>query len=205
MASIVVGPGLGATKKVLLSLSVLGAAGSIAALGTFAQFTSSTSAAQEASTGTMTIALGASGTAANRLTVAAADMAPGDTVQRSVDLVNSGSIGLSGVTLTTAASPSSILDTNTVQGLQLAVDRCSVAWTESASAPYTYSCSGTASPVLASRPVVGADMALANLSLSTDHLRVTLALPAAADNAFQGKASKITYTFTGTQRAPEAK
>ena len=205
MASIVVGPGLGAAKKVLLSLSVLGAAGSIAALGTFAQFTSSTSAAQDASTGTLTVALGASGTAANRLTVAAADMAPGDTVQRSVDLVNSGSIGLSGVTLTTTASPSSILDTNTVHGLQLAVDRCSVAWTESGSTPYTYSCSGTTSPVLASRPVVGAGLALANLSLSTDHLRVTLALPAAADNAFQGKSSKITYTFTGTQRAPEAK
>jgi len=205
VASIVVGPGLGATKKVLLSLSVLGAAGSIAALGTFAQFTSSTSAAQEASTGTMTIALGATGTSANRLSVAAADMAPGDSVQRSVDLVNSGSIALSGVGLTTSASPSSILDTDAANGLQLVVDRCSVAWTESAAAPYTYSCSGTVSSVLASRPVIGVDMALANLSLSTDHLRVTLRLPAAADNSFQGKSSKITYTFTGTQRAAEAK
>ena len=210
MGSIVVGPAaLSAGKKVLLSLSVLGAAGSIAALGTFAQFTSSTSAAQSAGTGTVTVGLGASGTSANRLSVAATDMAPGDTVQRSVDLANSGSIDLSGVTLTTAASPSSILDTDAVNGLQVAVDRCSSAWTESASAPYTYSCSGTVSSVLASRPVIGSGVALSNVSSlapgATDHLRVTLTLPSSADNSFQGKSSTITYTFTGIQRAATAK
>lgn len=205
MASIVVGPGLGSAKKVLLSLSVLGAAGSIAALGTFAQFTSSTSAAQSAGTGTVTIGLGASGTSANRLSVAAADMAPGDSVQRAVDLVNSGSIALSGVKLTTTASTSSVLNTDTVNGLQVAVDRCPTPWTESGTGPYTYTCGGTVSPVVASRPVVGADMALANLSLSTDHLLVTLTLPAGADNSFQGKSSTINYTFTGTQRSAEAK
>lgn len=210
MGSIVVGStALSASKKILLSLSVIGAAGSIAALGTFAQFTSSTSAAQSAGTGKVTVGLGASGTSANRLSVAATDMAPGDTVQRSVDLANSGSIDLAGVSLTTVASPSSFLDTDAVNGLQLAIDRCSTAWTESAAAPYTYSCGGTVSSVLASRPVIGADLALANLgslaSGATDHLRVTLTLPAAADNSFQGKSSTITYTFTGVQRAATAK
>lgn len=208
MVSIVAAPALGTAKKVLLSLSVIGAAGSIAALGTFAQFTSSTSAAQSAGTGTLTVALGASGTSANRLDVAAADLVPGDTVQRSVDVVTAGSVALSGLTLTTSASTSSVLDTDAVNGLQLAIDRCSAAWTESASAPYTYTCGGTVSSVLASRPVIGAGLALANLSLApggTDHLRVTLALPAAADNTFQGKSSTIAYTFTGTQRAAAAK
>lgn len=210
MGSIVVGSqALSAGKKVLLSLSVLGAAGSIAALGTFAQFTSSTSASQSAGTGTVTVGLGASGSSANRLSVAATDMAPGDTVQRSVDLANSGSIDLSAVTLTTTASPSSILDTDAANGLQVAIDRCSVAWTESGSGAYTYSCGGAVSPVLASRPVIGANLALANLGSlaagATDHLRVTLTLPAAADNSFQGKSSTITYTFTGVQRAATAK
>jgi hypothetical protein len=96
VVSIVAASSLGTTKKVLLSLSVIGAAGSIAALGTFAQFTSSTSAAQSAGTGTLTVALGAAGTSANRLDVAAADLAPGDTVQRSVDMVTAGSVALSG-------------------------------------------------------------------------------------------------------------
>lgn len=205
MTSIVVGPGLGAAKKVLLSLSVLGAAGSIAALGTFAQFTSSTSAAQEASTGTMTVALGASGTAANRLTVAAADMAPGDTVQRSVDLVNSGTIGLSDVTLTTAASPSSILDTNTVHGLQVAIDRCSVAWTESASAPYAYSCSGTAVAGLAIA-VAAAVPALAEFGrgtsasqqVSTGTLAAPTQLAAAHGVCVQAKSTSVELSWTPT-------
>ena len=35
----------------------------------------------------------------------------------------------------------------------------------------------------------------------TDHLRVTLTLPASADNAFQGLSSTIGFVFTGTQRA----
>jgi len=209
LATIAIGTGLGTAKKILLSLSVLGAAGSIAALGTFAQFTSSTSVSQPAATGTVTVGLGASGTSANRLNVAVADMAPGDTAQRSVDLANSGSIALAGVTLTTTASPSSVLDTDAVNGLQLAIDRCSVAWTESGSAPYTYSCGGTVSTVLASRPVIGSGLALANLASTApgavDHLRVTLSLPTSADNSFQGVSSTIAYTFTGTQRPGTAK
>lgn len=200
---------LSAGKKVLLSLSVLGAAGSIAALGTFAQFTSSTSAAQSTGTGTVTIGLGAAGTSANRLSAAATGMAPGDTVQRSVDLANAGSIDLSAVTLTTTASPSSVLDTDAVNGLQVAIDKCSTAWTESGAGPYTYACSGDVSSVLASRPVIGAGVALSNLGSlaagATDHLRVTLTLPAAADNGFQGKTSTITYTFNGVQRTATAK
>jgi spore coat-associated protein N len=209
VASIAIGTGLGTAKKILLSLSVLGAAGSIAALGTFAQFTSSTSASQSASAGTMTVNVGAAGTSANRLNVAVTDMAPGDTAQRALDLTNSGSIGLAGVTLSTAASPSSVLDTDAVNGLQVVIDRCSAAWTESASTPYTYSCGGTVSTVLASRPVIGSGLALANLGSTSpggvDHLRVTLSLPTTADNSFQGASSTIAYTFTGTQRPGTAK
>lgn len=59
--------------------------------------------------------------------------------------------------------------------------------------------------MLASTPVVGSNMTLSNLSAltagSTDHLRVTLTLPAAAPNSMQGLTSTIQYTFTGTQRA----
>ena len=105
----------------------------------------------------------------------------------------------------TAPTTSSLLDTNTSQGLQMAIDRCSAPWTEGGTAPaYTYTCSGTTSTVLASTPVVGANMTLNNLSAltagNTDHLRVTLTLPAAAPNTLQGQSSVIQYTFTGTQR-----
>jgi spore coat-associated protein N len=192
-------------RKLVVSLAVVAAAASIAGLGTFATFTSSTSASQNVSSGTVTIALGASGPA-NRLTVAASNIAPGDTIQRSVDLINSGSIDLSGITLTTSASPSSVLDTDATNGLQMVIDRCSNAWTEAGVAPaYTYTCSGTTSTVLASRAVIGSNLTLSNLSALTngvtDHLRVTLTFPSAAPNSFQNQSSTILYTFTGTQRA----
>lgn len=192
------------SKKLLATIAVLGAAASIAGLGTYATWTSTTSQSHTISTGTVTISLGATGAATNRLNIGASGLVPGDTLQRSVDLTNSGSIDLASVTLTTSAAPSSLLDTDATNGLQMVIDRCSQAWTE-AGPPYTYTCGGTTSSVLASRAVVGSNMTLSNLGSTThgatDHLRVTLTLPNGADNSFQNQSSTITYAFTGTQRA----
>jgi len=197
-------------RKLLVSLAVISAAAGIAGLGTFATFTSSTSASQSVSSGTVTIALGATGASTNRLTVGASNIAPGDTIQRSVDLIDSGSIDLASITLTTNATTSSLLDTDATNGLQMVIDRCSNAWTEGGTAPaYTYTCSGATSTVLASRAIVGTNLALSNLSALTngvtDHLRVTLSFPSAAPNSFQSQSSTIQYTFTGTQRAGTSK
>lgn len=192
------------SKKLLATIAVLGAAASIAGLGTYATWTSTTSQSHTISTGTVTISLGATGAATNRLNIGASGLVPGDTLQRSVDLTNSGSIDLASVTLTTSAAPSSLLDTDATNGLQMVIDRCSQAWTE-AGPPYTYTCGGTTSSVLASRAVIGSNMTLSNLGSTThgatDHLRVTLTLPNGADNSFQNQSSTITYAFTGTQRA----
>jgi spore coat-associated protein N len=192
-------------KKLTASIAVLGAAASIAALGTFATFTSSTSASHTVSAGTVSIALGAAGPA-NRLTLGASGLAPGDTMQRALDLSNDGSLDLASVSLATTASPSSALDTDATNGLQMVIDRCSAAWTESGSAPaYTYTCSGSTSTVLASRAVIGSGLSLSNLSATTagntDHLRVTLTFPSGAGNTLQNQSSTISYAFTGTQRA----
>ena len=191
------------TRKLLASLAVLGAAASIAGLGTFATFTSSTSASHTVSSGTVTIALGATGASTNRLNIGATAIAPGDTLQRSVDLINQGSLDLASITLTTSASPTSLLDSDTTNGLQMVIDRCSVAWTE-AGPPYTYTCGGSTSSVLASRAVIGNSLALSGLSSltagATDHLRVTLTLPSGAGNTLQNQTSTISYAFNGTQR-----
>lgn len=197
---------LGLTQKILLSVGALGVGGAIAGLGTFATFTSSTSASEQAATGTVTVGLGATGASTNRLSVAAGGVAPGDTVQRSVDLVNQGSLDLTSVSLTTTAAPSSLLDTDATNGLQMVVDRCSAPWTEAGTSPaFTYTCSGTTATVVASRPVIGANVALSNLAATThgatDHLRVTLTLPTSAGNTFQNQTSTVAYNFTGTQRA----
>jgi spore coat-associated protein N len=190
-------------RKVELSLALLILAFCLVGLGAFATFTSSTSASHSVTTGTVTIALGATGASTNRLNVNATGIAPTDTIQRSFDLLNQGTLNLAAITLTTSATASSLLDTDATNGLQMAIDRCSVAWTESGSSPaFSYTCSGSTSVVLASRAVVGSNLALANLSAltagATDHLRLTLTLPSTADNTFQNQSSTIQYTFTGT-------
>lgn len=194
------------TGKVIASLALVGTAAGVAGLGTYGAFTSSTSASNAVASGTVAIALGAPGTT-NRLSVAASGLVPGDTVQRVATLSNaSGNQPLAAITLTTAATaPGSKLDTDTTMGLQVAVDSCSVAWTEAGTAPaYTYTCGGTTTSVLASRPVIGANVALANLTSvtagHTDNLRVTMTLPSTADNTLQNQSSTIAFNFTGTQR-----
>jgi spore coat-associated protein N len=185
-------------RKLLLSIAVLGSAASIAGLGTFATFTSSTSTSHTIASGTLSLT-----TPVSRLGTGASPIAAGDTMQRAIDLSYSGTISLGSVTLTTSATSSSLLDTDATNGLQIAIDKCSQAWTESGP-PYTYTCGGSSSSVLASRALIGSAIALSNLTLtagSTDHLRVTVTLPSSADNTLQNKSSTIDYTFTGVQRA----
>ena len=187
------------TRKVLLSAVGVAAAAGIAGLGSYAAFTSSTNASNAIASGTVTIGLGATAAGTNRHTVNAAGLVPGDAIQRSVDLHNSGD-RLAAVTLTTTASPTSLLDTDATNGLQMVIDRCSAAWTEAGTAPAsTYTCSGTTSTVLASRAVLGSTLALSNLTSTaagaTDHLRVTLSLPSGTPNTFQALSSTIQYTF----------
>lgn len=196
----------GTSRKVLLSLAALGAAASMAGLGTFATFTSTTSASQTIASGTVTIALGASGASTNRLTVNASGLVPGDTVQRSFDLSNTGDENLASIGLTTTASPSSLLDTDATSGLQMVIDKCSVAWVEVGTSPaFTYTCAGTTTTVIASRAVIGSSLSMAGLAAltngGTDHLRLTMTLPSTTGNTFQGLTSTVSYNFIGTQRA----
>jgi predicted ribosomally synthesized peptide with SipW-like signal peptide len=190
----------GATSnKVIASIALVCAAAAIAGLGTFATFTSSTSTSHTIASGTLSLTSGPT----NRLGTGASTIAAGDSMQRAIDLNYAGSISFGSATLTTSASASSALDTDATDGLHIAIDKCSVAWTESGP-PYTYTCGGSTSTVLASSPVIGSNVALSNLTLtagSTDHLRVTVTLPSSAGNTFQNLSSTVGYTFTGVQRA----
>jgi spore coat-associated protein N len=194
------------SKKVLLSMAAVGTAGAMAGLGTFAAFTSTTSASNTASTGKVIISLGADGTA-NRFSQSSGTLVPGDTVQRAIDLISTSTTGdLGAVTLTTTASTSSVLDTPaSADTLHMQIDNCVGGWTEAIALPtYTYTCGTTPTVVLASTPVIGSALALSNLSIvstpGTDHLRLTLTLPSTAGDAFQNKSSTILYTFNATQR-----
>jgi len=194
-------------QKLVLSASLLAASGAIVGFGAFATFTSTASTSPTISSGTVTLAPINTSAANNRLSVGASGLAAGDTVQRAVDLKNTGSISIVAPTLTTTATASSLLDTDTTNGLQMVIDKCSVAWTETGGPPYTYTCGGTTSSVLASVPVIGASLALSNITTTANtdnYLRVTLTLPSGSPNTEQNQSSTIQFTFTATQRAAQA-
>ena len=199
----------GRRRKALLALGALGLGAVLAGTGALATWTATTSASNTVAAGTVVIALGNTGASTNRLTVNASGLVPGDTVQRSFDITNTGSQDLASVALTTSASPSSLLDTDTTNGLQMVIDRCSVAWTESGSSPaFSYSCSGSTTTIVSSRAVIQSALTMAGLSALTaagsDHLRLTLTFPGTAGSSFQGLSSTLTYSFLGTQRAGTA-
>ena len=191
-------------QRVVLAIASTALLGTVTSVGVYANFSASATATHTVSTASITLTLGSTGAVTNRLTVNAANLLPGDSYYRSVDLVNGGGHSLSSINLTTTASPSSLLDTDATNGLQMTWQRCSVPWTESGSSPnFTYSCSGSTSSVLASRAVIGTTIALANLTAATsgntDHLLLTMTFPSTAGDTFQGLSSGLTFAFNGVQ------
>ena len=196
--------GVSVQQRVVLAVASSALLVGVASVGVYANFSASATASHTASSSTITLALGTTGAVTNRMTVNATNLAPGDVYYRTVDLINSGSHNLTSINLTTTASPSSLLDTDATNGLQMVLQRCSVAWTESGSSPnFTDTCSGSTTSVLASRAVIGTTIALSNLTATTagntDHLLLTMTFPSTAGNTFQGLTSGLTFTFNGVQ------
>jgi hypothetical protein len=188
-----------AAGKLVGSIGIVAAAAAVAGLGTFGTFTDSTDAmAAGIDNGTVSIDLAQ---AAQSIVLPQADggWAPGDYTRFPIDLVNNGTSALSSVTLDVTATESSLLDTNTVDGLQLLIENCSQAW----NAGPDYTCAGTTTEYY-SGPVVmrGALEGAASLAAGgVDHLLVTANLPAEAGNEFQDATTVLTGMFTGVQRA----
>ena len=191
------------TRKVVGSLGVIGAAAAVAGMGTFGSFTDSTTpVATTINSGTVSIDL----TKASTLDFAATDLIPGDSVTRTYTLKNDGTSDLGSVMLASAATTSSVLTTDAVNGLQLSVKSCPVAWTQAGT---SFTCAAGETILLAPRAAVSTGTLNAPASLvagQADNLAITYALPLSAGNEFQGKQAAFSLTFTATQRtAPAAR
>jgi hypothetical protein len=196
-------------RKIVGSLAVVGTAAAVAGLGTYGDFTDSTTPlATSVDTGTLSINLGQPAGAVP-IPVNTAGFVPGDSMTRAVDLVNDGNVALGALSVTSAVtSAANVLTTDAVNGLQLTVEGCSVAWTEmgTSTAP-TYACSGTKRTVL-SGPISNSASLSGPASLEVggvDHLVFSVSLPTTADNTFQGLSASFSLTFTGVQRAGGAR
>ena len=196
-------------RKVVGSLAVLGTAAAVAGLGTYGNFTDSTTPVNTTvASGTLSIDL-TQPAGAYAIPVSITGLVPGDSITRAVNLVNDGNLGLSAISVVSTATAPSVLTTDTVNGLQLAIKSCSVPWTQggSASAP-TYACSGTTNTLLTGPVVNNAGLNNSPASLNpggTDYLTFAISLPATADNTFQGKSAGISLSFTGAQRSGSAR
>jgi hypothetical protein len=196
------------TGKILASVVLVGAAASVAGLGTYGSFTSSTSASESVSNGKVVLT---SASGVRGLSIAATNLVPGDTVQRSIVLTRSSDTEAFGsVKLTTSGSTANLLTSDATNGLQLKLEQCSVPWTQ-VGTTNDLTCTGDTTPVLAQRAVIGTDLDLAaattalNGAGATSNLRATVTLPTAADNTFQGLSNTVTFTFNATQRAAQSR
>jgi spore coat-associated protein N len=188
--------------KLLASAALVATAAAVAGLGTYGGFTSSTSASENVTSGTVAININ---DAASNLTVPATGVLPGDRIERVVALKNSGNQDLGSVTLAASTTTPSLLTSDGTNGLQLKVESCATGWT---GAPGSYSCTGAVTTVAASSPIIGSRPVTSLASLTagqTDSLKVTATLPTTADNTFQGLTSTIKFDFTGTQRGDVTK
>lgn len=104
--------------KLVVSAALVMVAASVVGIGAFAVFTDTASVSQATSSGTVTLAGISTNGTNNRLSIGATNIAAGDTIQRSVNVKNAGTIALAGVSLTTTATTSSLLNTDTTNGLQ---------------------------------------------------------------------------------------
>ncbi len=195
-------------RKVVGSLAVIGSAAAVAGLGTYGNFTDSTTpVSTSVASGTLSIDL-SQPAGAHAIPVSVAGMVPGDSITRAVNLVNDGDLAMSSISVVSTATSPSILTTDPTNGLQLAVRSCSVPWTQGGtSAAATYTCSGTTS-TLVSGPVVnngGLTNPKALTPGQTDYLTFSITLPTSADNAFQGKSAGLSISFAGAQRSGTAR
>ncbi|MGQ0826602.1 MAG: hypothetical protein ACT4OX_16510 [Actinomycetota bacterium] len=163
--------------------------------------------------------------------VAVNGLYPGKAFERVVDVTISGDADLDNNTLgapfgmwvnTTTncgTCDSSLLDTDMTNGLQITIDRCSIAWTPSGSSPdKTYTCGGTQTSVQTITPITGGATtgfvgtknltknATASLTTvgSVNRYRFTFSLPTTAPDTMEGltgiNGTIIELKFGGTQR-----
>lgn len=197
-----------------LVVSVALAAAGLMTYVASASFSTAATVTTTTATGAMDLVLGAEGTVANRLTVAAA-LAPGESADRQARLTIDNDGGtMAAVRLTTSGTngpPTFFTDAD--DGMTLWIARCTEPWTESGSSPaFAYSCGGTSADVLGTSgapvPLAQTATALVNLDLddgAVNHLRVRITFPAGAPASMIGESSDIDFAFEGVQRAGTAR
>lgn len=145
------------------------------------------------------------------VTMAIASVAPGDVVNRFLEVANTGTMTGTALKLSLADAASTALTSNGTAGLQIAIYECATQWTT-----VTGLCSGVAgTQVMAptsALTLLTSPTAVTVASLAggtTTHLRLQITLPAGSETTtngvlpvgtVQGLTSTLTWTLTEAQR-----
>lgn len=140
------------------------------------------------------------------------NMAPGDVVNRFVDLTNAGTLAAQNLTLAVADGNSSILSTNATKGLLVTVSSCTSAWVVAGG---TATCGDALKPngtQIFSAPMasMGTQTLASGALTGPYHYEISLTLPDQNETTtngtppattVQGATAALTWTFGETQRA----
>lgn len=198
-----------AAKTLMIGAAVIGG-GALVGSGVFASLnaTAFNTTGQSVTTETLKLNQAASG-ASGGITTAISNMAPGDVVNRFIDITNAGTMSGTNLTLKLADATSTALTTDAANGLQIAIYECATAWSAAGA------CAGTPTTVMASTAassLVSTAKAVSVSSLASNaisRLRIELTLPTGNETTVngvlpsgtvQGLASSLTWTFTEDQR-----
>ena len=198
------------TGKLAAVAAVTGTGMLLTGAGVYAALnaTANNPVAQAVDSGTLKLVMAANGAGFGS---PIAGLAPGDVVNRHVQLTNSGTLPSEALTLGVVDATPTTLSTNATTGLQVAVSQCSVAWTAG-----TGACAGittaliAATSVSALRTTPGTLIAGAIPAGTVIHLQLKVTLPNSAETTIngtpiagtvQGLTSALTWNFSEVQRA----
>jgi hypothetical protein len=204
------GAGSVALKITIVAAAALGGTG-LVATNVFAALTATATntSGGQVTTGTLKLTLAPSSVSGitNGFTTSIANIGPGDTANRYIDLTNGGTLDGMTPTLLLSTSDTNTLVESATAGLQIAINACSVAWTN------TGTCSGTPTVVLASTSVKTLKTSAQSITLPTvnagtvNYLKISTSLPASTENVvngvlpvgtIQGLTATLTWAFTIT-------
>lgn len=206
------GAGSVALKITIVAAAAVGGAG-LVATNVFAALTATATntSGGAVTTGTLKLTLAPSSVSGitNGFTTTVDKLGPGDTANRYIDLTNGGTLDGMTPTLLLSTSDTNTLVESATAGLQIAINACPVAWTN------TGTC-GSPTVVLATTAVKVLKTSAQNITLptvnagTTNYLKISISLPTSNESVLngvlpsgtiQGLTATLTWAFTITDSA----
>ena len=196
------------TVKLLVVTTAVVGGGALVSSSVFASLTAVATASTTVTTGTLKLTDTATGVTGGLVTTISA-MAPGDTVNRYVDLVNGGTLNSDTTTVIITGSGNT-LTSDATNGLQVFIQSCPGGWTVG-----TGVCGGGGVTTVLATTSANALLTSKTLTLpsfaagATTNLKIAISLPAGTEvttngvlpgGTIQGLSTTLGWTFTEQQR-----